>query len=457
MLKGKMQDKWIHFIGIGGVAMAPLAIALKSQGYKITGSDKGLYEPMRSLVTKADLSVKEGFSFKNLLEKDKAMPDLVICGSGVSVKNREYLFAKKQGLEIKHFPQILQEEVVVGDSIVVVGTYAKTTITALLVGIFQQAGLEVSFMFGALPVDQADSIKLKSNKTKHSIVEGDEYISARWDPKSKFFYYKPKFLILTSAQWDHTDVFESEKKYVDNFKKLVEQMPEDGAILANKDDSNVREICQSTKTKRIWFSKSELLDWGGKNGISTNILGEYNRINSLVAAKFASYFDISMENIKQALMKFKGIKRRLEIRFQNKKYIVIDDFASSPAKVEGAISSLKKEFPKHKLVVIFEPNTGNRTLNALENFQEAFSGAYKVLLPQFSQLVKSDKYELDAEKLAEFIQEQGIDSMAFESNLELIQEVEKIQEVEEKVIFAFLTSQNAEDNIQALIEKLEEK
>lgn len=457
------DEKWVHFIGIGGVAMAPLAIEFRKNGYRVTGSDKKLYDPIKSLLesaqTKGELKVNSDFDYKNLIDGEK-VPGLVVCGSGISLLNKEYLFAKKQGLVIKHYPEILQEKVIVENSIVVAGTYAKTTVTAMLVNIFKSAGKNISYMFGALPVDGSNSIAFKNEagSTEFSIVEGDEYISSRWDMKSKFFYYKPKYLVITALEWDHTDIFKTKEDYLNNFAELVKQVPEDGFILLfGNSDKDFILAGAKCKTKRI--SVDELLSWGKDNEIKTNLIGSYNYVNTCIAGYFTQALEIvniDLNAVKTSLASFQGIKRRMEKRFESadKNLIIFDDFASSPAKVKGSLETVKQAFPAYKVVAIYEPNIGSRTNEALTSFPGVFKQADQVLLPEFTSIVKSDNYPLTNDALMDILKSDGISSTTCSNDQELINAAVQIAKSTPKTVFIFMASSGMEERINSLINSI---
>ncbi|MBD3280134.1 hypothetical protein GF389_01245 [Candidatus Dojkabacteria bacterium] len=456
----KKDTNWMHFTGIAGVTLAPLAIELKKLGYKVTGTDENLYDPIKGIVEGSTIDVFEKFSYENLTRNGN-IPNLLVTGAGVSEKNKELLFAKKQGITVKHFAEVLEELLIENNSIVIAGTYAKTTITAMLVAVLKEAEVETSYMFGGVPVDGSSSIHLKTNKTLLSVVEGDEYIASRWDLKSKFYFYHPKYLILTVVKWDHTDVFTSEKDYIENFRNLVKQVPEDGAIFANFADKNVVEVIESARCKVFKYKPDDVNKWADENKITVSVLGSFNETNAAVAAKFAvEVLNLDIVDVQVALKNFEGIKRRLEVRYASPgkklheaRTIVLDDFASSTAKVQGAIRAIKDEFPKHQLVVVYEPNTGNRTKRAVEEFVEVFQGAEIVFLPKFKELIKSRKTKfLNENEFGDFLKEK-VNVEVQGSDSELVDKILK-RSRNTKTVIAFMSSQGMSDRIQLLLSKL---
>ncbi len=396
MDKLTVDKNWIHFIGIGGVTTGPLAVEFLNRGFAVTGSDRKLYDPIKSFLDKNNIKVIENFSYKNLINENK-VPGLVIVGSGISTKNKEFKFVKLHKLNYKHFPQILESNLIVDNSIVVAGTYGKTSITSMLVKIFKEAGIDISFMFGGQLVSGEKTLKLKDKNTKYSIIEGDEYISSTYDEKSKFFYYHPKFLILTAISWDHTDVFKTPKKYRENFQKLIEDIADDGLIFANGEDDNIQQIAKKTKKEFVFYTKKDLYKLQSELKLQLKVLEGFNLENALIASKFAKILKINNKTIKKALENFKGIKRRLEIKYQGKNYVfgkdggeilVIDDFGSTPEKAKGSLKALSKLFPDRYVITILEPNFGNRTKEALEIFYNVLKKNHSdlLILPKFTNI-----------------------------------------------------------------------
>ncbi len=449
-----VKQNWIHFIGIGGVTTGPLAVKFLEKGFYVTGTDPNLYDPIKSYLKNFNIKIFKQFSYSNLLNEKNEVPSLIVVGSGVSLKNKEFKFAKLHSLNYKHFPEILQDKVIVDNSIVVAGTYGKTTITAMLVEIFKKAKKEISYMFGGQLVSGKGSLKFKNLSTKFSIVEGDEYISARFDQKSKFFYYNPKYLVLTSLKWDHTDIFKTHKEYIENFENLINTMPDDGLIFANQEDKDIKNLAKNIHKKFIFFDKQLFQNLQKKYDLKLKVLGEYNLQNALVSIYVAEYFGIKKEIIKMALENFSGIKRRLEVRYNYKNQtLIIDDFASTPAKVEGSLKSLKKIFPKYKIIVVFEPNFGSRTEKSLPLFKKALKDNVDLLLlPKFTQ-VKQEEINVDENVMKNYLKSDlNIDVIIRQD--ELIKFLIDEKKQHKNIVYAFLSSHENEKLIQETINQL---
>lgn len=462
------KGKWVHFIGICGVTMAPLANVYKLKGYTVTGSDKGIFPPMSDYLKRRKINIELGFKKEHLdknyylrkgINLESKYPDIVIVGNRVWLSNIEYKYACENNLKIKSFPEILEEQVVKSNSIVVAGTYGKTTSTAILAYIFEKSGKKPSFMIGGLAKNFKDGIRITN--TDWSIIEGDEYISSRFDPESKFFHYKARFVLLTSCAWEHTDYFKTEESYISNFKKLIGSLPNDGLLVANLNGPNVDEVIKYARCKVITYElnlfddKLPKADWFNlphkesnerdkivifnKNTreeitLKTLLIGDHNKENIIGCTVLARELGIKSIYIEEAVRRFKGIKRRLEIILDKENLKIIDDHACSPFKVRGSLKALRNKYENWYITIIFEPNIGNMTKKSLKLFDNVFNGANEIIIPRIK-LLKSIKGEklVNGNELSSYLSSIGVNSRYIDNDSKLVKYIVD-QEVGKRVI-----------------------
>lgn len=457
----RKQDNWIHFSGIAGVALAPLAVALAEQGYEVTGSDENIFEPMASFIgSHTEIKVRTGYHFSNLIKSTysqdpndgQIIPAEVIAGGGLSLQNRELLFANKHGVAIRNYAEVLEYRALVqGSSIVVAGSFGKTTTTALLIKIFAESGVPISYMVGALVAGLDNGVKLKDASSKYSILEGDEYISSRNDLQSKFFHYHPTYLLLTGYAYDHTDVFTTPEAYYDNFAKLVRQLPAEGLLVYNSKYPELGDLAELAACKAIPYEEIEL---------TNQLLGSFNKENISGAVTLAKALNLPAEKITKAVASFAGISRRLQIvaagkDSQGREFKIVDDFGAAPAKAKSALSVLRAEFPEANIIAVFEPNLGNRTQEALPSFMNVFSGVNKLILPQFAKVKQTGILsELD---LGAALEAQGQTSEALKDNQFLSERIESAFLVGKLNLVVFLSSHGVSNFISDLRQRLEER
>src|ERR1700739_1272636 len=218
--------KHLHMIGIGGSAMAPLAGMLRERGFKVTGSDAGVYPPASTLLQSLAIPYATSFDARNLTPA----PDLIVVGNAISRGNVEVEEMLDRKLPHRSLPQILEEEFLPGKhSIVVSGTHGKTTTTAMLAWIFHVAGKHPNFLVGGVAENFGKSYGLAGGP--EFILEGDEYDSAYWDTAAKFLHYQPDDLIITSVEFDHADIYADFDTYQVAFKRLVNLVPRRGRVI----------------------------------------------------------------------------------------------------------------------------------------------------------------------------------------------------------------------------------
>ncbi len=395
------SDHKIHFIGIGGSAIAPLAIMLKQQGYRITGSDNNVFEPALSLLNKNGIQWYQGF--KPEMIKDV---DLVIIGGSMLMKdsgNPEYVEAKKLKKKMESFTYLVREHIVKKNSIVVCGTYGKTTITSLIAWILETAGMNPSFLIGGIPLNFDTGIR--KTDTEYSVVEGDEYAASfGFDMAPKFLYYKPKYTIITSAQWDHVNLYKTEESYIGAYKKLVSAVKKNkGTLFLSRKGHNIEKVTEGYEGRKIYygeknagfhikkvsFEKDKTIFNVEKENetigeFQTQLMGEHNVENCLAAISLTYELGIKTCYIAEALETYKGVKRRLEILGQNSKgATVIDDFAHSPIKAEATLEALRTRYKKNKVIVIYTPRASERdSKKTLKWYKESFKNADHIIIPK---------------------------------------------------------------------------
>src|SRR6202795_4065099 len=222
-----MSDaKHVHVIGIGGSAMAPLAGMLREHGYRVTGSDSGVYPPASTLLEELGISFFHAFDAANLTPP----PDLAVVANIIARGNPGLEEVLDRKIPYRSSPEILEEVFLPGRlSIVVSGTHGKTTTTAMLAWIFHTAGKRPNFLVGGVAENFGKSYGLGGGD--EFILEGDEYETAFWDRGPKFFHYHPDDLIVTSLEYDHADIYPDFETYQLAFRRLENLVPQRGRVV----------------------------------------------------------------------------------------------------------------------------------------------------------------------------------------------------------------------------------
>lgn len=501
----KTAGKHIHIVGICGVGTSALAIAFHKAGWKVTGSDKGIYPPVSTSLTESGVEYYTGWhpeKFDAPITPSSAgviegigRPDVfMVGGSGTSLSNPEVMYAKEHGIPFHPYSEILNKYFIRQNSIVTVGTWGKTTTSALLSFILIEAGMNPSYFCGGLSLSHpTGALTPDLGEKSWSVVEGDEYQVAIYDRRPKFVYYNPTHLLLTSISWDHADLYPTEAEYFKTFENLVNQIPPStnkrpSAIIACADDAGVRQILAvAGRTDAITYGLTVDSDYRysavthTKAGIAFDIkheayglswhitspmLGRFNAENIAGAFAMAHHIGIPAEKIIASLVKFQGIKRRLERRLDGEKEItaggkgitVLDCHAPTPEKAASVLESIREVYTQ-KIIAIYEPNIGGRQRASIDAYNNAFKNADIVLLPHFTKLkvdsTKTDTKDqpLESSELAAFISKTNPNAISIEDDATLV--ARAISEAKKGDVIAFLGSHGFRGMIEEVVRKLQ--
>ena len=422
--------KHIHMIGIGGSAMAPLAGMLRERGYKITGSDAGVYPPASTLLESLGIQYATAFDAKHL----HPGPDLIVVGNAISRGNVEVEEMLDRKLSHRSLPQILEEEFLPGNhSIVVSGTHGKTTTTAMLAWIFHVAGKHPNFLVGGVAENFGKSYGLAGGQ--EFILEGDEYDSAYWDKAAKFLHYHPDDLIITSVEFDHADIYTDFDAYQLAFKRLVNLVPRRGRVIVWGDaeaGDAPRKVTEKAFCPVITYGFDPGNDWVASEVSSVDdkmrfrvhykgelygefllaASGRHNVLNALAALIVAQGRGIRTEALQQALATFQSVKRRMDVKGEIGNILVVDDFAHHPTAIRATIEAARLRWPGRRLWAILEPRSNSMRRRIFQDaLPQALALGDRVILGGVHRSAQlSEDQRLDPESVASAVRQLGKDA-----------------------------------------------
>jgi UDP-N-acetylmuramate: L-alanyl-gamma-D-glutamyl-meso-diaminopimelate ligase len=375
----------VHIIAIGGSIMHSLAIQLKLQGHKVSGSDDIIYDPARSNLSKYDLLPQEEGWFP---EKIGEEVDLVIIGKHAHQDNPEYLKANHLGLKIQSFPEFVFERSLDKKRIVIAGSHGKTTTTSILMDIFKSAGREYDYLVGAKLNNYDRSFKLTAS-SPYILIEGDEYPTSSFDTRPKFIHYKPHYTIITGIAWDHMNAFPTEKIYLQQFNNYLRDLDEGTKVVFNNEDERLKELVQHFKhIESIPYSclDYEIRDgvfnlWYKNQSIPLKVMGRHNVQNISAAVTLCEHLNIKSEAISDALSDYLGASKRLEIVVKKDDRMGVFDFAHAPSKVKASIEAIKQTYSERRLIAVLELHTYSSLNKAfLKNYRACFDSADEIYI-----------------------------------------------------------------------------
>lgn len=458
----------VFFIGIGGIGMSGTAGIAKAMDYEVAGSERGKILPPSSEVLKSLNIPVFLFSEKNI---STFKPDLVVVGNAVKKDHEEVRKCEELNIPIYSFPQFLERFVFLNKKVLVcAGTHGKTTSSALLSYSLEKMGLDPTYLVGGI---LNTGKNYRKGNSIWCVVEGDEYPSSFFDPYPKFFHYHPFGLLLTSLEHDHVDVYPSLQSLKEAFIHLIKEVPENGLIVYNGDDLNLREIMKvaNPRARTISYGKSRNNDYvllesltSFKDGsfktkillrdkkkekitFTASLLGEHNALNALGVFALLNGLNILKDRCFTSLESFPGVKRRHEVLYHSDRVTIIDDFAHHPTEVRVTLEALIRALEPKLTILVFEPRTNSSKRKIFqERYAEVLALADVIYIKEPPNLESIPEEErIDLIKLSQILQDKGKRVYLLNKNLNLG------EFKGERILVVFMSSAFLEEEIKNLL------
>jgi len=347
---------------MGGVA----AIA-KAAGHRVTGCDANVYPPMSTQLEAEGIELTVGYG------ADQAVlnPDVWVIGNVVTRGNPLVEVILDRGERYVSGPQWLAENTLFGRQVLgVAGTHGKTTTSSMLAWILRDAGMDLGFLIGGIPINFGVSAML--GKQSHFVIEADEYDTAFFDKRSKMVHYRPRFAVLNNIEFDHADIFPDLAAIETQFHHFVRTIPGSGKLIVNGADPVIDRVlargCWSS-VERFgvadgWNASAagpgrfEVFHQGRLIGLlRLDLHGEHNLQNALAAIAAAQAAGVDPARAIESLARFKGVRRRMELRGTVAGVAVWDDFAHHPTAIATTVSGLRNQVGNARILAVLEPRS----------------------------------------------------------------------------------------------------
>jgi UDP-N-acetylmuramate: L-alanyl-gamma-D-glutamyl-meso-diaminopimelate ligase len=368
----------IHILGICGTFMGGVALLARAAGHTVTGCDANVYPPMSTQLADQGVALTEGYDPAQLA----LAPDLFVVGNAISRGNPLLEAILDHNLPYVSGPQWLAERLLAGRWVLgVAGTHGKTTTSALLAWMLEDAGLNPGFLIGGVPQNFGVSARLTDSP--FFVIEADEYDTAFCDKRSKFIHYRPRTLILNNLEFDHADIFADLAAIERQFHHLVRTLPRIGRVIANAAAPALSRVIERGCWSELeWFNtptawtvasgarESEAVFTLGDDLLGRSELalaGQHNRENALAAIAAARHVGVPPAQSIASLTRFTGVKRRLEVRGTARGITVYDDFAHHPTAIALTIAGLRRREPKGRILAVLEPRSNTMKLGVMKD------------------------------------------------------------------------------------------
>ena len=361
----------IHILGAGGTFMGGVALLAKRAGHRVSGSDQHTYPPMSTQLEAEGIELFEGYAAEHL----DPQPDLVVIGNALSRGNPAIEYVLNKGMNYTSGPRWLGENYLRGKSVIAVaGTHGKTTTSAMVAWILEQAGLQPGFLIGGVPHDFGTSAR---DGEQFFVVEADEYDTAFFDKRAKFVHYRPEIAILNNLEYDHADIYPDIASIQTQFHHLIRTIRGTGTLISNGLDDNLESVLERgcwSQLQRFALG-SDAAEWGvqlvkpggselnlyrdgavlGK--LSWALQGKHNAMNACAAIAACAAAGVDPKQALAALATFRGVKRRMELVANIDDIRVYDDFAHHPTAIRLTLEGLRRNIGNARLLVALEPRS----------------------------------------------------------------------------------------------------
>lgn len=449
----------IHFVGIKGVGMTPLAILAKEAGFHVTGSDVSEAYITDAALSSHGIVPEVGFDAPRVLNAQL----VITTGAHGGYDNLEVKEAQVRGIKVLtqgeavgYFMsgELFHNQNMLGISIA--GCHGKTTTTALIATLLTKAGKDPSFIIGTGAIPSL-STPGHFGRSDYFIAEADEYATEpQYDKTPKFLWQHPGIAVVTNIDFDHPDMYASIEDVRAAYQKFVKQLEsENGMLIACGDDNNIQKILEKYNGKLHTFgfnsnniyvlkdvvttekNVSFVLSWDeSEESYSLSLPGEHNVLNAAAAILVAKQIGLSQQEIQKGLHAFIGTKRRLEyLGNLPAGALVYDDYAHHPVEIQASLKALKERYPDKKIVAIFQPHTYSRTVKLFEQFVDSFTHADEVILTDIyaSAREKEDK-NVSSQQLSKAIQNKHEAVLWLSSLADVVQYIRKRAYSEDYVV-----------------------
>ncbi|MBI2032037.1 MAG: UDP-N-acetylmuramate--L-alanine ligase [Candidatus Levybacteria bacterium] len=421
-----MKKKRIHFVGVKGVGMAPLAIIAKEAGFEVSGCDVEEKFITDVPLNKAGISPQVGFTPEHIESVDM----VIATGAHGGFDNIEVKSAKEKNLKVLTHGEALglfQSGDFFGKQfygISVAGSHGKTTTSAIFATVLTANKMDPSFAIGTGNIPSLGSCG-HFGKDKYFIAEADEYVNdSVYDKTPKFLFQNPKMIIVTNIDFDHPDVFKNIDHIREVFLKFANKLSPDGLLVVCGDGEENRKFIKAFDRRKVTYGFSEVNDyvikrvsisssrmffWVKRDGItlgefSIQVFGEQNALDATAVIAGSLEIGLSIDQIKKGLTHFVGSKRRSEfIGNLPSGALLYDDYAHHPEEIKKTLNAFRKNFPKERITCIFQPHMYSRTKTLLSEFAKSFDDCDQVII---TEIFPSFREEIDPNFSARFLSDE---------------------------------------------------
>ena len=359
--------------------MSGIARLLLKSGFRVSGSDLKDNQVIGEL-RRLGARIFIGHDRQNI-----GGQDVVVYSSAIREDNPEIQQAKALGITLIKRAEALALLMRQKKAITIAGSHGKTTTTSLISCMLLEAGLSPTVAIGGI---------LNNINTNACLGRGEFFVAEADESDGSFLSYTPQYSVITNIDHEHLDYYHNFDDELNAFKIFIKRTQEDGCVFACSDDCGLLSLMKGYEGRHLFFGLNNPADIYAKNisftGLSSDfdcyfknkfvcrfhlpLGGKHNVSNSLAVIGLGLELGIDLKHILNSLKRYKGAGRRLQTKFKNNKYLVIDDYGHHPSEIKATLLAVADLKAKRRIVV-FQPHRYSRTQLLLDEFARSFDQA----------------------------------------------------------------------------------
>lgn len=364
--------------------MSGLARLFLKGGARVSGSD------LKESSITAELKAQGARVFIGHRPQNLDNQDAVIFSSAIKQDNPEIIRAKELGLPLLQRAEALAHLMAGKRTVAVAGSHGKTTTASLVSCLLLEAGLCPTVAVGGI---------LKNIESNACLGEGDFFVAEADESDGSFLHYRPRYSIITNIDREHLDYYGTFDNELRIFRDFIGRTEKEGCLFACYDDANLRQLLAGYKDKFRFFGldpqahiHAANIEFDGLQArfdcfsygrllkkFNLSLGGRHNISNALGVIALGLELGISCDTIGRALQEYKGARRRLEVKFRNRDYLLLDDYAHHPSEIKVTLQAAGN-LKAARRIGVFQPHRYSRTKLLLDDFAVSFGGLDKLII-----------------------------------------------------------------------------
>ncbi len=415
---GKIRK--IHFVGIGGIGMSGIAEVLLNLGFQVSGSDQKA-TPVTERLASLGARIFEGHAATNASDAQ-----VVVVSSAVPANNPEIQEAQRRQIPVIPRAEMLAELMRMKFNVAVAGAHGKTSVTSMIAVMTAEAKLDPTAVIGGR-LDMFGS-NARLGKSDLMVVEADE-------SDRSFLYLLPSIAVVTNIDREHLDHYRDLDDIAAAFVSFMNKVPFYGTVVACFDPpwrALMQTLIPQLRRRVVTYGIEDGADVQGRIRELTSagavfdamvkgaaigpflihVPGRHNVQNALAAVAVGLELDLSGEQIRQGLERFRGADRRFQIKAEMEGITIVDDYGHHPTEIRATLDAARLRGAK-RIIAVFQPHRYTRTRFLMDELAGSLAGCDRVYVLDIYAASEPPIPGVSSEALVARMHELGVNSARY--------------------------------------------